>query len=170
MEPDGRSPGLKNRCCSTAGDEGGTHAGTARAELIRGHAGGLRHDPDTLGKHPLAFIRSQLSARRYRSSSDLAKTPHGGLGTLCGHHADAAATANRQRRDVCDAGGRTRHGQRRRQDPCVRAPAPSAGGKPSARHRWTVGTGRWRAALDRRAMENVDALLAGVAARSRDFR
>ena len=31
----------------------------------------------TLGKHPLAFIRRQLEARRYLRSSELAQTPHG---------------------------------------------------------------------------------------------
>ncbi|HWU71159.1 MAG TPA: OB-fold nucleic acid binding domain-containing protein, partial [Pseudoxanthomonas sp.] len=124
----------------------------------------------TLGKHPLAFIRSQLSARRYRSSSDLAQTPHGRRVRYAG------IVRMRQRPQTAsgvtfvtleDEHGMVNavvwaHVSERQHRVLVESHLLAIDG------RLERVDGVQHLIVDR--MENVDALLAGVVARSRDFR
>ena len=124
----------------------------------------------TLGKHPLAFIRSQLSARRYRSSSDLAKTPHGRRVRYAG------IVRMRQRPQTAsgvtfvtleDENGMVNavvwaHVSERQHRVLVESHLLAIDG------RLERVDGVQHLIVER--MENIDALLAGVAAQSRDFR
>ena len=124
----------------------------------------------TLGKHPLAFIRSQLSARRYRSSSDLAQTPHGRRVRYAG------IVRMRQRPQTAsgvtfvtleDEHGMVNavvwaHVSERQHRVLVESHLLAING------RLERVDGVQHLIVD--SMENVDGLLAGVVARSRDFR
>lgn len=124
----------------------------------------------TLGKHPLAFIRSQLTARRYRSSSDLAKTPHSRRVRYAGivrmrqrpQTASGVTFVTLEDEDGMVNAVVWAHVAERQHRVLVESHLLAVDG------RLERVDGVQHLIVDR--MENVDALLAGIAARSRDFR
>ena len=124
----------------------------------------------TLGKHPLSFIRSQLAARRYRRSSELADLPHGRRVRYAG--------MVRMRQRPVTASGVTfvtlededgmvnavvwQHVAERQHRVLVESQLLAIDG------RLERVEGVQHLIVER--MENVDGLLAGIEARSRDFR
>ena len=102
----------------------------------------------TLRSHPVALLRPQLAARNFQPAAVLNTYPHRRVARLRHRHR-AATAADRQGRDLRDAGGRDRPGKRGGAHRADRAPAPRAARLQPAGRLWRLAERGRRAPPDR---------------------